>query len=214
MSNEVGSLEWRRALLSKRGRKEWQKEVLALLEPDELSDNYPTTDGLARITRLIFGEFYVDVVVAKAPAQGDRMATVNVMVSTATHIDGFPPLRICSSADATEYNTKAPYNKHLVATAETKAFGRALKRLLAINIHTKEEMLDDETSYEKITDQQIRAIENLTKKFKIDLDAFLVAHAGIDADTLKSGNSGLSREHGVALLTTLNDINNEKLPSP
>ena len=75
-------------------------------------------------------------------------------------------------------------------------------------------MLDDDTSYEKITDQQIRAIENISKKSKIDLSKFLAEHAGIDLDTFKSGNSGLTREHGVALLSTLNDINNGKLPAP
>ena len=121
MSTEIGSPEWRKSLLKKRGTKGWQQEVMALLEPDELVDNYPTTDGLARVTRMIFGEFYLDIMVVKAPMQGDRTATVNAMVTTITPIDGFPPLRFASCADVTEFNTKAPYNKHLVATAEKKA---------------------------------------------------------------------------------------------
>ena len=201
--NSVGSEAWLTNLLSKRYTKEWQKEVLALLDKDELIENYPSTDGLSRLTRLIFGEYSSFIEVPKAPTHGDRSATVIVEVQCAGS-------NYAGAADVYEFNTKSPYNKHPVATAETKALGRALKKLLGLKVHTHEEMMDDEFSYEKLSEQQVRAVENLAKKLNVELEPFLQENAGISLEVFKSGNSGLSKDQGLQLLNKLNDIQNGK----
>ena len=199
----VGSHEWLALLFAKRYTKEWQKDILALLDKDEFIENYPSTDGLARVAGLIFGEFQVNVEVVKSPSVGDRSATVRVDI---LRVGGE---RFSSAADVSEINTKRPYCLHPVATAETKAYGRALKKMLGIKVHTHEEMLDDETSYEKLTEQQVRAVENVAKKLNVNLDSFLAEHAGVSLDAFKSG-SGLTKEHGMKLLDKLNEIQNAK----
>ena len=200
----VGSDEWRDSLLSKRYTKEWQKEVLNLLEKDELIENYPSTDGLSRVTRFIFGEYSSSIEVPKSPTNGDRSATVIVRIHLGGNI-------YSGAADVYEFNTKAPYNKHPVATAETKALGRALKKLLGLKVHTHEEMMDDEFAYEKLQEQQVRAIENFSKKLELDLEQFLQENAGISLEVFKSGNSGLSKDQGLKLLEKLNNIQNNKV---
>lgn len=199
----VGSHEWLALLFAKRYTKEWQKDILALLDKDEFIENYPSTDGLARVAGLIFGEFQVNVEVVKSPSVGDRSATVRVDI---LRVGGE---RFSSAADVSEINTKRPYCLHPVATAETKAYGRVLKKMLGIKVHTHEEMLDDETSYEKLTEQQVRAVENVAKKLNVNLDSFLAEHAGVSLDAFKSG-SGLTKEHGMKLLDKLNEIQNAK----
>lgn len=199
----VGSVEWTADLMAKRFTKEWQPAVLSLLEKDEFIENYPSTDGLARIGGLIFGPYNVHVQVVHSPSPGDRSATVHVRVSNASGIYE-------SAADVSDINTKKPFSLHPVATAETKAFGRALKKMLAIKIHTHEEMLGDDSNYEKLTEQQVRAVENLTKKMGLDVEAFLAEHAGVSLDLFKSGVSGLTKEHGIKLLEKLNELQNKK----
>ncbi len=199
----VGSHEWLELLFAKRYTKEWQKDILALLDKDEFIENYPSTDGLARVAGLIFGEFQVNVNVIKSPSVGDRSATVQVEI---LRVGG---QKFSSAADVSEINTKKPYCLHPVATAETKAYGRALKKMLGIKVHTHEEMLDDETSYEKLTEQQVRAVENVAKKLNVNLDSFLAEHAGVSLDAFKSG-SGLTKDHGMKLLNKLNEIQNAK----
>lgn len=200
----VGSDEWRDGLIGKRYTKDWQKEVLNLLEKDEMIENYPSTDGLSRVTRLIFGEYSSSIEVPKAPSHGDRSATVIVRI----HLGGYI---YSGAADVYEFNTKSPYNKHPVATAETKALGRALKKLLGLKVHTHEEMMDDEFAYEKLNEQQVRAVENFAKKLSIELEPFLQENAGISLELFKSGNSGLSKDQGLQLLNKLNDIQNGKI---
>lgn len=202
--HEVGSAEWLEYILSLRNTKEWQKELLNLLDKDELIENYPSTDGLSRIARLVFGHFDVLVNVLKCPSVGDRSSTVHVRICN-------KEFNYESAADVYEHNTKAPYNKHTVATAETKAYGRALKKLLGLRIHTHEEMLDDSSSYEKLNEQQVRAVENMAKKLNVDLNTFLAEHAGVNLDTFKGGSSGLTKDHGIQLLDKLNQVQNKKI---
>lgn len=208
--SEPGSPEWLDSINKLKNTKEWQKTLLDLLDKDELVENYPSTEGLYRLARLVYGDLNISVTVLKCPQVGDRSSTVHVKVSTTGNC-----VRSCrsveSAADVYEHNTKSPYNKHAVATAETKAFGRALKKLLGLKIHTHEEMLDDETSYEKLNEQQVRAVENVAKKLNVDLNEFLAEHAGVSIDLFKSGSSGLTKEHGIKLLDKLNQIQNKKV---
>lgn len=194
--------EQRGEIMAVKYTKEWQKKLLDLLEKDEFIENYPSTDGLLRIARLVYGDFSIHCDVVMCPDGHRKNATVKVSLI-------FPNLQIQAVADTTEHNIKSPFNKHLVATAETKALGRALKKLLGIHVHTHEEMLDDGNEYEKITEQQIRAIENMGKKLKVDLDVFLAENAGINMDVLKEG-SNLTKDHGLQLLDKLNQIQNKK----
>ena len=120
----VGSIEWRESLYGLRNTKAWQKELLKLLDKDELIEEYPSTDGLARLCRIVFGDFSTNVDVKKCPNSDDRSATVIVNVYVYSPI--FGELNHGGAADVSPNNTKLPFSAHPVATAETKALGRAL----------------------------------------------------------------------------------------
>lgn len=207
---EVLSAEWFENLKSIRYTKDWQTELLALLDKDELIEGYPSTDGLLRLTRLVFGEPNIIVNVNKSPQMDDRAATVTVTVRT--YNERFGACNHMGAADVSPNNTKHPYNLHPVATAETKALGRALKRLLALRIHTHEEMLgEDSVDYDKIQDQQIRAIENMSKKLNVNLELLLAEECGVTIDAFKVGGS-LSKEQGLKVIERLNEMRNKGVP--
>ncbi len=75
----------------------------------------------------------------------------------------------------------APFNKHLVATACTKAEGKALRRALKIRVQTAEELSSENeeefNTDEPINDQQIVAIKMLCKRNDVDLVKFVTANS-------------------------------------
>lgn len=207
---KVGSQEWREQVAAPLyNTDEWQKFVLSLLKSDELIEGYPSAAGLMRVLRLLGNIHSVVGTVCKAPTSSDRSATVQC------HICMHPTFLIntaSASADVAEYNTKSPFNKHPVATAETKALGRAAKLLLNIKIHTHEEMLEDENDYKKINDRQIKTINLLCERLDVDKEKFLAANAGISTAVFEVGQTTLSEEDGVRLLEILNFYQTKGVP--
>lgn len=207
---EVGSQEWKDSLFEVINTKAWQKTLLDVLDKDELIDGYPSTDGLARLFRLIYGDFQTDIEVPKCPNVDDRSATVIVTISCYTQDRD---IRHTGSADVSINNTKPPYCYHPVATAETKALGRALKRALRLRIHTHEEMLNaDGVAFEPIQEQQVRAIENMSKKLGVNLDLLLAEQCGTTYASFTSKDSTISKSDALKLLDILNVMQNKGVP--
>lgn len=207
---KVGSPEWRKEVAAPLyNTDEWQKFVLSLLKPDELIEGHPSAAGLMRVLRLLADVYSIHTSVYKSPTSTDRSATVSCTLSLK---DCFLINTVCSTADVSEYNTKAPFNKHPVATAETKALGRAAKLLLNIKIHTHEEMLEDENDYKKINERQIKTINLLCERLDVDKEKFLAANAGVSPATFEVGQTTLSEEDGVRLLEILNFYQTKGVP--
>ena len=88
--------------------------------------------------------------------------------------------------------------------AETRAEGRALARVLNINVCSAEEIsaggVTRPTYKGDTTDEsQEMAIESLTSRLKIDMDKFIAQQAGIPASQLSS----LSSEKAANLIELL-----------
>lgn len=150
-----------------RGSKEWTDYVLAELDEDEKRDGHPTVDGLRRLVELFVGEIttvWTDVVQAPNP-ENQYCAVVKVDITA-----GFK--QFSGAADVNAKNTDSLYAKHSTATAESRAEGRALRKLLGLKgVLAAEEIVKESDivdPYDKIKDSQISMI-NITAQ-KLDLD--------------------------------------------
>ena len=71
-----------------------------------------------------------------------------------------------------------PFNTHLVATADTRAEGKALRRALKIRVVTAEELQNQDeddvmASEEGMNDQQILALNQMCKRLNISVVKFV-----------------------------------------
>lgn len=155
---------------------EWTDYVLGLLTNKEKIGENPTTDGLRRLTEKLLGDITeINVQIAQVPKKEDDMrATVRVTVIVDCFDDKVR--RADGVADCYWGNTDKPYRNFPTATAETRAEGRALKRLLKLRrVHTAEEGADkveDDITGEtagKITEHQIRHLEIMCRD-KVDVN--------------------------------------------
>ncbi len=150
---------------------EWTDYVLNLLTKNELVKDRPRSDGLVRLVRMLIGEVGFQLCVHHV-SPDYAAVTCNIIVAGEVVAHG--------SAECSEHNTDAPYNKYPLATAETRAIGRAAKRLLGLsNILTAEEDSDvaqltvpestEDRTEGSITDTQIKFIARMCKKLDIDV---------------------------------------------
>jgi hypothetical protein len=158
---------------------EWVEYVLDHLADHELSEGNPTTDGLRRVTEKIYGQILesdTDVLeIPKQPYTGKVTAKHTLVIEK---YDG-TIIKVSACVDVVGEKLPAPFNRHLVATACTKAEGKALRRALKIRVQTAEELTtenDEEfNTNEPINDQQIMAIKTLCKRNDVDLIKFVKA---------------------------------------
>lgn len=159
----------------------WTNYVLSQMQPDEKSNNSPTTDGLRRVTERLIGRIIVSRTdVLDVPRkENDCRATVRVSLT----IDVLPELgggllEVDGVADVYWGNTDKPYRNFPTATAETRAEGRALRRALRLSkVACAEEMgtvVDHDFEAEErpegaITETQERYIDVMCKRLDVDL---------------------------------------------
>ena len=168
---------------------EWTDYVVDLFEDNELINKNPTCAGLRRLAEQLIGPIVeMNTKVVHAPSCTDRSATVVVDIVIDSHEGGFT-FQYSGAADVfdNEYgnNCDAPYSAYPVATAETRAESRALKRALKLNVVAAEELssnpsvgvvkrVDEEKRTEgKITTTQINFLEVMTGRLNLDLKKFV-----------------------------------------
>lgn len=122
----------------------WQDYVLSHLEPDEVTNGNPTTDGLRRIAPIVLGHGVQGTAhVVQAPNKNNGMvATVEYTVSI-PQMNGiiYNQALYTDCADASPENCNPPFSLHPTAMASTRAEGRALRKLLKLKkIATAEEL--------------------------------------------------------------------------
>jgi len=115
----------------------WTQYVLDQLEDHEKVGNAPTTDGLRRICERVFGEIISsETRILQCPTvenQRHASVTVELLINRYGVPPGMNPERaVMGAADVYWGNTEAPYCNHSVATAETRAEGRALRRAMRL----------------------------------------------------------------------------------
>ena len=158
---------------------EWSDYVLSKFEYDELVDGNPTVDGLRRVTELVLGpiiEMKSNIVQAPDKEnQGRATVSCSITVVINWH-DNLHHRTATGSGDAWHKNTDMPYSKFPVAMAETRAEGRALRRLLQLRKVVAAEELSETASSEEadysenINDSQISFIDVMCKSVGRGLD--------------------------------------------
>jgi|32_taG_2_1085360.scaffolds.fasta_scaffold04732_4 hypothetical protein len=159
----------------------WVDHVLDELSDHELLEGNPTTDGLRRVTEKLYGEIIrSDTEILEIPAQkytGKVTAKHTLIIRKFNGTD----VVVSACVDVLGDTLPAPFNKHLVATACTKAEGKALRRALKIRVQTAEELSSENeeefNTDEPINDQQIVAIKMLCKRNDVDLVKFVTANS-------------------------------------
>lgn len=160
----------------KMGDPEWSDYVLKMFSSDEIDNGNPKVDGLRRIAYKLLGPFNSETNVVQSP-KFDQGATVVVRVSykdPETRIERF----IDGAADVTTGNTASPYCYHAVSTAETRAEGRALRKMLGlVKVLAAEEMQNatvDEPKGDddRATSSAISTLKMTSEKVHVDLSKF------------------------------------------
>jgi hypothetical protein len=204
----------------------WVEFILDKLEAREMIDGAPTTDGLRRVTEDVFGQIIgSETEILEIPSTNlketirctakhtltimryDSMGATRSNTGLSFFNSGTPSgtIKVSACVDVLAENLPSPYNKHLVATACTRAEGKALRRALKIRIITAEEqqnsteVVDEvEQQSDTITDQQLLAINALCKKLNISMKK-LVQRSYPSVTSTKE----LTRGNGRDIISTL-----------
>lgn len=158
---------------------EWTDYILSLLTDDEKVKGNPRTEGLVRITRMLFDD------VEFPNPQVHHVSPEYAAVTAAVLVHG---KQYVGSAEVHPGNTDPPYVKYPLATAETRALGRAVKRFLCLNILTAEEtsrvadltipQSDEDRTEGSITTTQVKMIERHSKSLDFDVKKVIVSVVG------------------------------------
>ena len=151
----------------------WSEYVLDHLSDGELKEGNPTVDGLRRVTEVVFGDILSSTSDIHDYDSGRGICTIKHTLQIRRHDTG-DLITVDGCVDVNRSNIPHPFNQHLVATADTRAEGKAIRRALKIRVVTAEEMqnsAEDDlmASEEDITDQQILAINQMCKRLDINL---------------------------------------------
>jgi hypothetical protein len=165
------------------GSREWHDYVMKQFDEDELQNDAPTLDGLRRVVELLIGEIVgVDVKIPQTPTtENNSRATAVVTITVQRDANSY--LNFTDAADVYHGNTDAPFSKHPVATATSRAEARALRKMLRLRkvISAEEQSvaaeLDDTQTGEfvpsPISAPQISLLSTLAKRHNVNLVKFI-----------------------------------------
>lgn len=203
----------------KKGSPEWNDFVISQFTPDEIVEipqdkdkkiKGVKCDGLRRVAQLLFGEIvesypvdqginYPDYTINKA---ADQVKLKNPPFAWVKYIVAFQGkfgniVRWGGLADVNANNTDPKFLAYAVATAETRAEARALRKALGIKILAAEEVSSIDTaatvesitnadwSEHEITDQQKTVINNMCRKMKISV--YKLINCEFEDNNIKEG---------------------------
>lgn len=159
---------------------EWSDYVLSHLREDEKIKGHPKADSLRRLTELLFGSVIsVTTKVVQCPSlENNGRATVVVKLK----VEGYNGVYYEASGAADVYpgNTEQLFAKFPVATAETRAEGRAYRKILRLqNVVAAEELVDENEIVDpgnQITPEQKKMIDVLGERLNLNVEKFLESY--------------------------------------
>lgn len=172
---------------------EWNDYVMGHFSKEELVKGNPTVDGMRRVVELLVGEIELyETFVLQCPyKENDDRATVVVNII----VDG---KKYSGAADVCWRNTEKAYAKYPVAMAETRAEGRAFKRVLRLRkVNAAEEIADEsKIEYEqsisqegKINSEQIEFLNIIGQKANINVEKFILTKLAEKSKTFTTLNN-------------------------
>ena len=193
------------------GSYEWHDYIMAQFHDDEIYKGNPNASGLRRLVeKEISSIVCIQTNVLQVPTpENERRASavVTVKLEDGSSYDG--------ASDTFEYNTDAPYYKHPVASAETKAEGRAYKRALRLrNVNAAEEIATNapemivstilqDVENGPITTTQIHFIDLMCGKERLDINVEKLL------ESLSISKSALVHQDGLKIADALNMYQNK-----
>lgn len=186
-----------------------REKLLDKLTDEEKVNGHPTVNGLRRLINDYVGWIQSNTSKVVQCPTGDNNNRATVEVEVEIHFPAQMSTTVCGCADVCSDNTMHPFNKHPVATAESRAEGRAYRKALNLNISTAEEMghFTETVDVEPIKDAQVKMINNVCKRCDIDLEKFLAKH-NLDSETLSkaSDQDGQNMCRQLSEYQSLNEI--------
>jgi hypothetical protein len=204
------------------GSKEWHEYIMSLFDDGELIGGNPTCAGLRRVAEEVLGS-----IISSGPSQvfppqnenGPGRATVVFEIIVDWHNTG-EYRTFKEVADVWHGNTDDLFCAHPVATASTRAEGRALRKALKVRCLAAEELAKKDIAaivrqtvkYEgttngeisdkdKISSAQINFLDNKCKQQDINVMSF------INMGTTKYPNiNAMSKKTASEMLNTLNQF--------
>ena len=162
---------------------DWNEYVLSHFQPDELVDGNPTVDGLRRVTEVLLGQIVVGkatIIQSPNPENDNRcVVSYNVQVRDKSNLENpYCVWEQTSVADCYAGNCDPRFAVFASAVAETRAEGRALRKLLRLRkvIAAEEAGLvpaEENGLNGKITPTQISFIETLCQRNDINIPVYL-----------------------------------------
>lgn len=177
---------------------EWSDYVLSHLRDDEKIKGHPKADSLRRLTELLIGSVTdVDTQVVQCPSM-ENAGRATVVVSVTVEC-GYITYRASGAADVYPGNTEQLFAKFPVATAETRAEGRAYRKILRLqNVVAAEELVDESQIFDpsdRIEAAQIMMINQMCSKAKLDIDVEkLLARYDISIENLDKISKSKAQE--------------------
>ncbi len=212
------------------GTKEWNEYVMGHFRKDELIDGNPICAGLRRVANLLLGDVMEsgpDKVFPATDGNGPGRATVVYQVVINWMNSG--QARVFKEvADVWHGNTDDLFCAHPVATASTRAEGRALRKALGLRCLAAEELAkkdivsivqqsvkkDNPTDGEweedaKISSSQINFIDNKCRQLDINVIEFINSGEG-SYDSIEE----IEKSKASAMLGVLNKYQTKQSKTP
>jgi len=191
---------------------EWTDYVLAHLKPNEFQKGFPTVHGIRRLV----GKFIGDIIrseseVVQSPSPDNEYnATIVHTVYIVRHSDK-ETIVVNGASDLSKAVAKPPFDKFIVASADSRAEGKCLRRVLQINTVSAEEVSGEDqsaSSDESITPTQISLLETIAKRNNINLEKFVKSN--FDVQTIDI----ITREQGSVLCSKISEYQrvNDTIP--
>ena len=203
---------------------EWNEHVMSHFRSDELIDGHPITAGLRRVAELLLGDIIESgptEVFPSSDSNGPGRATVVYKVVIDWMNNGFHRT-FSEVADVWHGNTDDLFCAHPVATASTRAEGRALRKALKIRVIAAEELAkkdivgivkeavsassptDGEYNLDdRISPQQVVFIDKKCSQLNINASNFI----NIGSSDYRSIND-VKRDKAKQMIKVLNDYQN------
>jgi len=212
------------------GTKEWNDYVMSHFRKDELIDGNPICAGLRRVAAILLGDVVEsgpDQIFPATDPNGPGRATVVYAVAINWMNSG--QVRVFKEvADVWHGNTDDLFCAHPVATASTRAEGRALRKALGVRCLAAEELArkdivsivkqsvqkDNPTDGEwdedaLISSSQINFIDNKCRQLDVNVMAF-VNMGELDYEKIDD----VEKKKASAMLGVLNKYQTKQTPIP
>lgn len=207
---------------------EWSDYVMSLFSKDELREGKPTCDGLRRIVQLLYGEIVHQNLSVHHVNEKYAAVTAHIVLPRHSHTYKYGDVTFYSgSAECTIDNTDDPYAKYPLATAETRALGRAFKMALGLqHVLTAEESSkkshlvqvssnEEQRTEGSIEENQIKFIERMLPKLGIEHNEPLVI-ANVILGAKHKNLSKLTHAEALTIIEVLNQWSqsSDNIPKP